>query len=516
MLGEANWHIFSCLGKSLLFDVKTGGLHELDEAGREAALAYRDKVPLAEVEKRLSNAYGNQVQAEAYKEAVVEVCKESRAQACKKCVAKVHEESVTQGYNASVAKGYREAVAEAYKELESMVADGLLSCPDDEDEDYTPSEETIVKALCLHVAHDCNLRCKYCFGKTGNFGMTRELMPLGVAKAAIDFLLDKSGPRRNLNVDFFGGEPLLNFDVVKATIEYCDEKAKPLGKHVDFTVTTNCVLLDDQVASFLNERNVLVVLSIDGRREINDRMRVMPGGRGSYDHVAPKLAKFIRTRDPDSYYVRATYTRHNLDFASDVLHLAELGAKSISAEPVVGGSGREYGIQPEDLSAIEAEYENLTRLFVDRHGSGRGFLFYHFNIDLDGGPCLKRRLSGCSAGIDYLAVSPGGDIYPCHQFVGKPEFEMGNVFQGRVSPGIISDFRNAHVYSKIGCGSCWARFICSGGCHAAAYGSSSNILVPEKVACAIQKKRIECALTAQAMLKDTEQQGAQVKGREVR
>jgi uncharacterized protein len=476
MLGEANWHIFSCLGKSLLFDVKTGGLHELDGAGREAALAYRDKVPLAEVEKRLSNAYGDQVQA----------------------------------------KAYRESVAEAYKELESMVADGLLSCPDDEDEDYTPSEETIVKALCLHVAHDCNLRCKYCFGKTGNFGMTRELMPLGVAKAAIDFLLDKSGPRRNLNVDFFGGEPLLNFDVVKATIEYCDEKAKPLGKHVDFTVTTNCVLLDDQVASFLNERNVLVVLSIDGRREINDRMRVMPGGRGSYDHVAPKLAKFIRTRDPDSYYVRATYTRHNLDFASDVLHLAELGAKSISAEPVVGGSGREYGIQPEDLSAIEAEYENLTRLFVDRHGSGRGFLFYHFNIDLDGGPCLKRRLSGCGAGIDYLAVSPGGDIYPCHQFVGKPEFEMGNVFQGRVSPGIISDFRNAHVYSKIGCGSCWARFICSGGCHAAAYGSSSNILVPEKVACAIQKKRIECALTAQAMLKDTEQQGAQVKGREVR
>ncbi len=468
MLGEANWHIFSCLGKTLLFDVKTGGLHELDEAGREAALAYRDKASLLEAEKHLSSAYSNQV----------------------------------------VTEDYKESIAEAYKELESMVAEGLLSDPGASDEEYTPSDETIVKALCLHVAHDCNLRCRYCFGKTGNFGMARELMPLKVAKAAIDFLLDESGPRRNLNVDFFGGEPLLNFDVVKATIEYCDEKAKALGKHVDFTVTTNCVLLDDKVASFLNERNALVVLSLDGRREINDRMRVMPGGCGSYEHVAPKLAEFIQARDPDSYYVRATYTRHNLDFASDVIHLADLGAKSISAEPVVGGTDKEYGIQAEDISAIEEEYEYLTRLFVERHTSGRGFLFYHFNIDLDGGPCLTRRLSGCGAGIDYLAVSPGGDIYPCHQFVGKPEFRMGDVLAKSLDPGIISDFRNAHVYNKTGCGTCWARFICSGGCHAAAYGSSANILAPDKVACAIQKKRIECALTAQAMLKDVQQQGA--------
>ena len=454
MLGEANWHIFSCLGKTLLFDVKTGGLHELDEAGREAALAYRDKASPLEAED------------------------------------------------------YKESIAEAYKELESMVAEGLLSDPGASDEEYTPGDETIVKALCLHVAHDCNLRCRYCFGKTGNFGMARELMPFKVAKAAIDFLLDKSGPRRNLNVDFFGGEPLLNFDVVKATIEYCDEKAKALGKHVDFTVTTNCVLLDDKVTSFLNERSILVVLSLDGRREINDRMRVMPGGCGSYEHVAPKLAEFIQARDPDSYYVRATYTRHNLDFASDVVHLADLGAKSISAEPVVGGTDKEYGIQAEDISAIEEEYEYLTRLFVERHTSGRGFLFYHFNIDLDGGPCLTRRLSGCGAGIDYLAVSPGGDIYPCHQFVGKPEFRMGDVLAKSLDPGIISDFRNAHVYNKTGCGTCWARFICSGGCHAAAYGSSANILAPDKVACAIQKKRIECALTAQAMLKDVQQQGA--------
>ncbi len=506
MLGEANWHIFSCLGKSLLFDVKTGGLHKLDEAGREAALAYRDMVPLAEVEKRLSSGCSDQSVAGVCRESVTQGHKESGAQDSKEFLAEARNESVTKGYNGSVAEGYRESVPEAYKELESMVAEGLLSRADDEDEDYTPGDETIVKALCLHVAHDCNLRCKYCFGKTGDFGMTRELMPLGVAKAAIDFLLDKSGPRRNLNVDFFGGEPLLNFGVVKAAIEYCGDKAKAKGKHVDFTITTNCVLLDDEIASFLNDRNVLVVLSLDGRKETNDRMRVMPGGRGSYDHVAPKLAKFIQTRDPDSYYVRATYTRHNLDFASDVLHLADLGAKSVSAEPVVGGSGKEYGIQAEDLSAIEAEYENLTRLFVDRHRSGRGFLFYHFNIDLDGGPCLKRRLSGCGAGVDYLAVSPGGDIYPCHQFVGKPVFRMGNVFDGRVNPGIISSFRNAHVYSKSGCGSCWARFICSGGCHAAAYGSSANILVPDEVACAIQKKRIECALTAQAMLRDMEQQ----------
>ncbi|HXL04105.1 MAG TPA: thioether cross-link-forming SCIFF peptide maturase [Bacillota bacterium] len=469
MLGEANWHIFSCFGKTLLFDVKTGGLHELDEAGRNAALAYRDKTSLPEAKKRLSSVQ----------------CKHGPA----------------------LAEGFEESVAEAYKELESMVAEGLLSDPDICDEEYAPGEETIVKALCLHVAHDCNLRCKYCFGKTGNFGMTRELMPIRVAKASIDFLLDRSGPRHNLNVDFFGGEPLLNFDVVKATVEYCDGKAKALGKHVDFTVTTNCVLLDDEVASFLNERNMLVVLSLDGRKEVNDRMRVMPGGGGSYDHVAPRLAKFIQARDPDSYYVRATYTRHNLDFASDVLHLADLGAKSISAEPVVGGSDREYGIQVEDISAIETEYERLTKLFVDRQKRGRGFLFYHFNIDLDGGPCLARRLSGCGAGIDYLAVSPSGSIYPCHQFVGKPEFRMGDVFRGSLDPGIISQFRHAHIYNKSGCGTCWARFICSGGCHAAAYGSSADILVPDKVACAIQKKRIECALTAQAMLKDTAQPG---------
>jgi uncharacterized protein len=459
MLSEANWHIFSCLGKSLLFDVKTGGLHELDSVGKEVALAYRDNTPQLQVEKRLSPVYGGQV------------------------------------------------VAEAYEELDDMVTCGLLSHPNDKDEEYTPSEETIVKALCLHVAHDCNLRCKYCFGKTGNFGMTRELMPLSVATASIDLLLDKSGPRHNLNVDFFGGEPLLNFDVVKDAVKYGEEKANALGKHVDFTVTTNCVLLDEEVISFVNEHNMLVVLSLDGRKEVNDKMRVMPGGNGSYDRVIPGLAKCISTRDPNSYYVRATYTRHNLDFTSDVLHLADLGARSISTEPVIGGGDREYGIQPEDISTIEAEYENLLRLFVERHKQGRGFLFYHFNIDLDGGPCLTRRLSGCGAGIDYLAVSPTGSVYPCHQFVGKPEFRMGDVFSGSLNQAIIRQFRNAHVYSKSGCGTCWARFICSGGCHAAAFGSSGDMLVPDKVACAIQKKRIECGLTAQAILRNTAQPG---------
>jgi len=526
MLGEANWHIFSCLGKLLLFDVKTGGLHELDEAGLEAAIAYRDRMSVAAQERRDRMSVATQEHA-----ARMPVAAQERSGFVKipaphdnGSVATTAERlkepagsairSTLRGYGEPIGfttheqelptQSHAESVVEAYRELENMVARGLLSSPFEEDEEYAPDGETVVKALCLHVAHDCNLRCKYCFGKTGNFGMTRELMPLEVAKAAIDFLLEKSGQRRNLNVDFFGGEPLLNFDVVKAAIDYCDERAEDLGKRVDFTITTNCLLLDGEVASFLNERDILVVLSIDGRRDVNDRMRIMPGGQGSYEHVAQNLVNFIQTKDPHSYYVRSTYTRHNLDFASDVLHLADLGAKSISAEPVISSGDREYSIRQEDIGVIEAEYENLTRLFVERHREGRGFLFYHFNIDLDGGPCLKRRLSGCGAGTDYLAVSPGGDIYPCHQFVGKPEFKMGDVFRGDIDSEISAKFRDAHVYNKDGCASCWARFICSGGCHAAAYGSSGDILIPDKVACALQKKRIECALAAQAMLKDVD------------
>ncbi len=450
VLGDSNWHVFSALGKHLLLDVKTGGLHELDEVARDVAVAFGE--PKDEIVRRLGPLHTH------------------------------------------------EAVGEAYDEFDEMVADGRLSHPFAPDEPYEPAGEVLVKALCLHVAHDCNLRCRYCFGKTGSFGMTRELMPERVAKAAIDFVLARSGRRRNLNVDFFGGEPLLNFDVVKSAVDYGRAAASKLGKQTEFTITTNAVLLDDDVAKFLDESGMLVVLSLDGRKETHDRMRVAPGGGGSYDEVAPKVTRFVARRSPDSYFVRGTYTRANLDFASDVMHLADLGCRSISVEPVVGAGGAWYGIRPEDLDAIGREYERLAALFLERHARGEGFSFYHFNVDLDGGPCLARRLAGCGAGVDYLAVAPDGSIYPCHQFVGRPEFLMGDVLSGDVDGALVERFRGAHVYTKKGCASCWARFICSGGCHASAHAFSGDILTPDPVACAIQKKRIECALAVQAVL----------------
>lgn len=449
MLREANWHVFSALGKCLLLDVKTGGLHEIDPAARDVAVAYGQ--PRAETIRELGPIHTDQ------------------------------------------------AVTEALEEIDGMVAEGRLSCPYTPDEPYMPAGEVPVKALCLHVAHDCNLRCRYCFGKTGNFGMSRELMPERVATAAIDFLLARSNGRRNLNVDFFGGEPLLNFDVVRSTVEYGRNAAASLGKRIEFTLTTNAILLDDDVARFLDENDMLVVLSLDGRKETHDKMRVAPGGGGSYDQVVPRVKRFVAGRQPESYFVRGTYTRANLDFASDVMHLADLGCRSISVEPVVGARDRWYGIGVEDLDAIEREYERLAALFVERHARGQGFSFYHFNVDLEGGPCLARRLSGCGAGADYVAVAPDGSIYPCHQFVGRPEFLMGSVFGGVVTPDLAEKFRNAHVYTKKGCAACWARFICSGGCHASAYASSGDILTPDPVACAIQKKRIECALAVQAV-----------------
>ncbi len=450
MSEDRNWHVFSSLGRTLLLDVKTGGLHELDDIARDVALAYGR--PRADVVREVGAVHG-------------EV-----------------------------------AAAEALDELERMIAEGRLASPDGRDEPYAPQGEVVVKALCLHVAHDCNFRCLYCFGKTGSFGMARELMSERVARAAIDFLLSRSGTRRNLNVDFFGGEPLLNLDVVRAAVDYGRAAASALGKHVEFTLTTNAALLDRETTEFLDRERMLVVLSLDGRREVNDRMRRSRDGAGTYDQVAPRVREFVTGRPPDSYFVRATYTRENLDFASDVAHLADLGCRSISAEPVVGGRDSCYGIRAEDVAAIEAEYERLAQMYLERHHQGRGFSFYHFNLDLDGGPCLARRLSGCGAGVDYLAVAPDGGVYPCHQFVGRREFLMGNVFGSEIDAGIVAAFRNAHVYTKKGCPECWARFMCSGGCHAAAYGHSRDILTPDPVACAIQRKRIECALAVRAAL----------------
>ncbi|WP_027717992.1 thioether cross-link-forming SCIFF peptide maturase [Desulfovirgula thermocuniculi] len=394
----------------------------------------------------------------------------------------------------------REQVEEALAELEQLEGEGLLFSPDPLEDACRVPQERGLKALCLNVAHDCNLACRYCFAGQGNFGGEAGLMPLEVGQKAIDFLLTASGPRRRVEVDFFGGEPLLNLPVLKELVAYGREKAEALGKHIKFTVTTNALLLNPDVAAYLNEQDMAVVLSIDGRPQVHDAMRVFPGGGGSYRYVLENVKRFVATRPQGEYYIRGTFTRHNLDFARDVLHLADLGFKKISLEPVVACGAADYALRPEDVPAVCAEYEELARLLVERSRAGEPFEFFHFNIDLEGGPCLVRRLWGCGAGVEYLAVTPGGDLYPCHQFVGRPEFCLGHVAEGITRRDLVEQFKAAHVYNKEPCRQCWARFFCGGGCHANAHAYAGSIMQPPEIFCALVKKRIECALYVRAAL----------------
>ena len=338
-------------------------------------------------------------------------------------------------------------LAEAYEEVKELAENGqLFTC--DEYEGYIEAfknRPTVVKALCLHIAHDCNLACRYCFAEEGEYHGKRELMSYEVGKAALDFLIANSANRRNLEVDFFGGEPLLNFQVVKDLVAYGREQEKLHNKRFRFTLTTNGVLLDEEVMEFANREMANVVLSIDGRREVHDRMRPFPKGAGSYDLVLPKFQQFARSRKQEKYYVRGTFTRYNTDFAKDVLHLADLGFEQISVEPVVAAESEDYAIRSEDLEQIFAEYDALAKEIIVRKKEGRGFQFFHFMIDLEGGPCVAKRLSGCGSGTEYLAVSPGGDLYPCHQFVGRPEYYLGDVYQGVKHPEICAEFKSCSV-----------------------------------------------------------------------
>ena len=407
-----------------------------------------------------------------------------------------------------VNQSYPEAeVAEAVEEVMELHKEGQLFAPDIY-ENYIfdfKNRQTVVKALCLHIAHDCNLACEYCFAEEGEYHGRRALMSFEVGKKALDFLVANSGNRINLEVDFFGGEPTLNWQVVKDLVAYGRSLEEPHNKKFRFTLTTNGVLLNDDILEFANKEMSNIVLSIDGRKEVNDKMRPFRGGQGSYDMIVPKFQKVAESRDQMNYYVRGTFTHNNLDFAEDVMHLADLGFKQISVEPVVAKPEDWYSIKEEDLPALKEEYDKLAVEMIKRRKEGNGFNFFHFMIDLEGGPCVAKRLSGCGSGTEYLAVTPWGDLYPCHQFVGQEDFLLGNVDDGIVKTELRDEFKCCNVYAKEKCKKCFAKFYCSGGCAANSYNFHGNINDAYDVGCELQRKRIECAIMMKAALAEMEE-----------
>ena len=450
-------HTFENNGYKLCLDVNSGSLHRLDDLSFEVLRLLEEGLDSAEVKQRLA------------------------------------------GHSPA------EEIEEVLEECEELRKDGSLFTEDG----YKPSVEafasrpTVVKALCLHIAHDCNLACRYCFAGEGEYHGRRALMTAEVGRAALDFLIRNSGGRRNLEVDFFGGEPTMNWEVVKELVRYGRKREAEADKHFRFTLTTNGILLNDEIMEFCNREMDNVVLSFDGRREINDFMRPFRGGdSSSYDRIIPKFQKFADSRNQEKYYVRGTFTRNNLDFAKDVLHMADLGFKQISIEPVVAPLTEDYAIREEDLPQICEQYDILAREMLKREKEGRGFTFFHFMIDLTGGPCVYKRLSGCGAGGEYLAVTPWGDLYPCHQFVGLEDFCLGNVEEGLKKEEISRQFRSVNVYSRPECAECFARFFCSGGCMANGYHAAGRIDGTYKIGCVMQRKRIECALMLKSALSE--------------
>ncbi len=438
-------HTFIAIGQPLALDVGSGAVHALDELAFEA-LNLRDTLAGDEIVQTLSKRFDP--------------------------------------------KEVEEVLCEL-NELEQM---GQLNTPDNYD-DVEVHSPGVVKAMCLHAAHDCNLRCRYCFAGAGEYhGRNRCMLTVETGKAALDWLVKMSGKRVNLEVDFFGGEPLMNFKAVKEIVAYGRELEKIHSKHFKFTTTTNGLLLTDEVIDFLNREMDNVVLSIDGRPEVHDRMRPTPNGSGSYAHIIPNALRLAKSRNQQKYYIRGTFTAHNLDFASDVLHLADAGFEQLSIEPVVADPACEYALTKEHLPRIFEEYETLAKEYLRRRQDGRWFNFFHFMVDLTGGPCLRKRLTGCGAGNEYVAVTPEGDIYPCHQFVGREGFKMGSVLDGSFDTTIQHRFAANNVLSKEECRSCWARFFCSGGCAANAHMFHGDIGKPYDLECQMERKRLECAM----------------------
>ncbi len=408
--------------------------------------------------------------------------------------------SIDKALNSDMAKKYsNEDITSAISEIFTLIEDDCLFSEKPNDLDLVmKNKKPVVKALCLHIAHDCNLSCQYCFAEEGEYHGSRSFMSLEVGKKALEFLIESSGNRRNLEVDFFGGEPLMNFDVVKGIVEYGRELEKVHNKIFRFTITTNGVLLDDEKIDYINEHMVNVVLSVDGRKETNDRMRKTLTNQSSYDVIMPKFKKLVEKRNHERYYVRGTFTRNNLDFGADVLHLLNEGFNEISVEPVVAPPSANYSLREEDVETISKEYEKLALDMLKLKEEGKDFNFFHFMIDLSGGPCVAKRVTGCGAGTEYLAVTPTGELFPCHQFVGNNEYLMGTLETGITNHSKTSDFAQCNVLAKEECSSCFAKYYCSGGCAANALQYSGNILDPYKIGCDLQKKRIECAIMMKA------------------
>ncbi len=453
-------HCFENNGMRIVLDVHSGAVHVLDELAYEILTEYPDDLPEecpSEILRRLSARYA------------------------------------------------LEEVKDTYAELWQLRKEGLLYSSDD----YQPYADALtaspLKAMCLHVSHDCNLRCRYCFAGQGIYGGKPQTMSFEVAKAAIDFLVMQSGARRHLELDFFGGEPLLNLEVVKKTVAYARSLEKKHNKVFRFTMTTNGVLLDDETMTFLNAEMQNVVLSLDGRKDIHDAMRPNAGGKGSYDTIVPRYQRFVAQRGDRDYYVRGTFTRNNLDFSKDVLHMRELGFDQVSVEPVVTDPKEPYSLREEDVPAILEEYDKLARILLEIKRRGERFNFFHFMIDLNQGPCVLKRLRGCGCGNEYAAVDPEGRVFPCHQFVGQPEWQMGHVLTGEYDQEIKERFARTSVYHKEACRSCWAKFYCSGGCNANNQQYEGDLLKPHDMSCILEKKRLECAIMIQAALAEDPQ-----------
>ena len=446
-------HAYKMNGYNIILDQNSGCVHSVDEATYDIITMYESK-SRDEIKSYILDKYKNQDDVTS---AEIDLC---------------------------------------FEDIEALIKDGRLFAEDTFEAEAVnfKRRQGVVKAICLHVAHDCNLACKYCFAGKGEYDGPKGLMSFETGKRALDFLIEQSGTRRNLEVDFFGGEPLLNWEVCKKLVAYGREQEKKHNKNFRFTLTTNGLLINDDVIDFCNKEMANVVLSLDGRKITNDTMRVSANGTGSYDLIIDKFKKLANARNQKDYYMRGTYTHNNLDFASDIIHMADLGFKELSIEPVVSDPSEPYALKNEDLPVLKEQYQILADEMLRRYRKGDGFTFYHYMIDLDAGPCIVKRVSGCGVGTEYLAVTPSGELYPCHQFVGDEKFLLGDIWKGITNKEVIEQFEGCNVYSHKECKDCFAKLYCSGGCAANAYHTTGSVNGIYEFGCELHRKRIECAI----------------------